>query len=167
MAKHRFWSFKSSNTSGSPYYELQPVKSCNSSSLLSASPRMYIRWVRPHCKTPCQRNNCVASIMKFSEDKDILDKRGLIVDDPNFTLVQHSPRRVTFALHKDVEKQIMELEEKGIMKRAVEPAQWICSIIITFKPQKIRICLDPSCNIKTPNIKYQRRKDVCRISAKP
>ena len=84
MTNDRFRSFKSPDTSGSPCYELQPVKCCNSFFWLSVSPRTYIREVRPHGKTPCQRNNCVASIMKFSEDKDILEIRGLIVDDPNF-----------------------------------------------------------------------------------
>ena len=66
-----------------------------------------------------------------------------IVVDKNVTPVQHSPRRVPVALQKDVKKKILELEEKGIIKKAVEPSEWISSMVIVAKPQKIRICLDP------------------------
>lgn len=37
----------------------------------------------------------------------------------------------------------MELEEKGIIKKAVEPSEWISNMVVVTKPQKIRICLDP------------------------
>jgi len=59
------------------------------------------------------------------------------------TPVQHSPRRVPVALQKDAKKKILKLEEKGIMKEAGEPSEWISSMVIVSKPQKIRICLDP------------------------
>ena len=63
-----------------------------------------------------------------------------IVVDRNVTPVQHSPRRVPVALQKDVKKKILELEEKGSIKKAVEPSEWISSMVIVAKPQKIRIC---------------------------
>ena len=63
--------------------------------------------------------------------------------DKNVTPVQHSPRRVPVALQKDVKKKILELKEKGIIKKAVEPSEWISSMVIVAKPQKIGICLDP------------------------
>ena len=66
-----------------------------------------------------------------------------IVVDKNVTPVQHSPRRVPLALQKDVKEKILELEGKGIIKKAVEPSEWISSMVIVAKPQKIRICLDP------------------------
>jgi len=67
-----------------------------------------------------------------------------IVVDKTVTPVQHSPRRVPVALQKDVKKRISELEEKGINKKAAaEPSEWISSMVIVAKPQKIRICLDP------------------------
>ena len=66
-----------------------------------------------------------------------------IVVDKNVTPVQHSPRRVPVALQKDEKKKILELEEQGIIKKAVEPSEWISSMVIVAKPQKIRICLDP------------------------
>ena len=63
--------------------------------------------------------------------------------DPSFKPVQHSPRRVPVALQKEVKNKILELEEKGIIEKVVEPSEWISSMVIVAKPQKIRICLDP------------------------
>ena len=63
--------------------------------------------------------------------------------DQSATPVQHSPHRVPVALQKDVKKKIVELEEKGIIKKAVEPSEWISGMVVVAKPQKIRICLDP------------------------
>ncbi|XP_073251790.1 uncharacterized protein [Porites lutea] len=57
-----------------------------------------------------------------------------IVVDKNVTPVQHSPRRVPVALQKDVKKKILELEEQGIIKKAVEPSEWISSMVIVAKP---------------------------------
>ena len=66
-----------------------------------------------------------------------------ILIDKSVTLVQHSPRRVPVALQKYVKKKIRELEEKGIIAKAVEPSEWISSMVVVAKPSKIRICLDP------------------------
>lgn len=42
-----------------------------------------------------------------------------------------------------MEKKIIELMEKGIIKKAEEPSEWISSMLVVVKPNKIRICLDP------------------------
>ena len=63
--------------------------------------------------------------------------------DPSFKPVQHFPRHVPVALQKEVKNKILELEEKGIIKKMVEPSEWISSMVVVAKPQKIRICLDP------------------------
>ena len=66
-----------------------------------------------------------------------------IMVNPSFKPAQHSPRRVPVALQKEVKNKILKLEEKGIVKKVVEPSEWISSMVIVAKPQKIRICLDP------------------------
>lgn len=66
-----------------------------------------------------------------------------IVMDKNITPLQHSPRCVPLALQKDVKKKILDLEEKGIIKKSVEPSECISGMAIVVKPQKIQICLDP------------------------
>ena len=40
-----------------------------------------------------------------------------IVVDPSFKPIQHSPRRVPVALQKEVKNKILELEEKGILRK--------------------------------------------------
>ena len=77
----------------------------------------------------------------FSGLGHIIDAK--IVVDKTVTPVQHSPKCVPLASQKDVKKKILELEEKGIIKKAVEPSKWISSMVIVAKPQKIQICLDP------------------------
>ena len=64
-----------------------------------------------------------------------------LVVDKNVTLVQHSPRRVPLALRKVMKKKIIELQEKGIIKDAEEPSEWISNMVVLAKPNKIRICL--------------------------
>ena len=77
----------------------------------------------------------------FSGLGHIGDAKSVV--DRNVTPVQHSPGRVPVALQKDVKKNIFELEEKGIITKAVEPSEWISSMVVVAKPGKIRICLDP------------------------
>ena len=69
-----------------------------------------------------------------------------IVVDKSVTLVQRSggPTKVG-------EKQIIELQEKGIIKDAEE---WISNMVVLAKPNKIRICLD----LKDLNKAFQRPK---------
>ena len=84
----------------------------------------------------------------FSKYHDVFTGLGhignvKIVVDKNVTPVQHSPRRVPVALREDVKKKIIELQEKGIIKKAEEPSEWISNMVVVAKPNKIRICLDP------------------------
>ena len=62
----------------------------------------------------------------FSKYHDVFTGLGhignaKIVVDKNVTPVQHSPHRVPVALRKDVKKKIIELQEKGIIKKTEEP----------------------------------------------
>ena len=53
-----------------------------------------------------------------------------------------------------MKKTIIELQEKGFIKKAEEPSEWINSMVVVVKPNKIRICLDH----KDLNKAVQRRK---------
>ena len=53
-----------------------------------------------------------------------------------------------------MKKKIIELQEKGIIKKAEEPSEWINSMVVVAKPNKIRICLDH----KDLNKAVQRQK---------
>ena len=61
----------------------------------------------------------------------------------NCTPVQHAPRRVPVALHTEVKDKIADMENKGIIKKETDPTDWISSMVVVAKPNKIRICLDP------------------------
>ena len=57
--------------------------------------------------------------------------------------MQHTPRRVPVALEKEVKEKIAEMEKKGIIVKETSPTEWISSMVVVAKPNKIRICLDP------------------------
>ncbi|PFX30098.1 Retrovirus-related Pol polyprotein [Stylophora pistillata] len=102
--------------------------------------------VRQMSETPPQKSLSKEELLTTYHE--VFTRLGHIGDakimvDPNFKPVQHSPRCVPVALQKEVKNKILELEEKGIIKKAVEPSEWISSMLIVAKPQKIRICLHP------------------------
>ena len=83
----------------------------------------------------------------LSKYKDVLEGLGHIGDvsflvDPEST-VQHAPRRVPVTLHTEVKEKLTELERKGIVVKETDPTDWISSMVVVAKPNKIRICLDP------------------------
>ena len=67
---------------------------------------------------------------------------GFVVDK-DAKPVQHTPRRVPVALEKEVKEKIAEMEKKGIIVKETSPTEWISSMVVVAKPNKIRICLDP------------------------
>ncbi|CAB4031928.1 Hypothetical predicted protein [Paramuricea clavata] len=84
----------------------------------------------------------------LSEYKDVFEGLGHIGDasfsiDPESTPVQHAPRRVPVTLHTEVKEKLTELERKGIVVKETGPTDWISSMVVVAKPNKIRICLDP------------------------
>ena len=81
---------------------------------------------------------CLSKEELLSKYHEVFSGLGHIGDvkirvDPSFKPVQQ----------KEVKNKILELEEKGIIKKMVESPKWISSIVVVAKPQKIRICLDP------------------------
>ena len=57
--------------------------------------------------------------------------------------IQHAPRRVPVALRDEVKEKLTDLEKRGMIKKVTEPTEWISSMVIVAKPNKVRICLDP------------------------
>lgn len=57
--------------------------------------------------------------------------------------VKHQPRRVAAPIKKEVRAKIEELEKQGILEKVTEPSDWISSMVVVKKPDKLRICLDP------------------------
>ena len=65
-----------------------------------------------------------------------------ILVDKKVQSVQHTPRRVPVTLQKEVKEKIQDLEKKGIIAKTEKPTEWISSMVVVAKPNKIRICLD-------------------------
>jgi len=51
-------------------------------------------------------------------------------------------RRIPFHVRKQVEDKIRELEKADIIERAEGPTPWVSPIVVTPKPNGIRICVD-------------------------
>jgi len=64
---------------------------------------------------------------------------------PGATPVVHAARRVPFRLRERVEKQLLEMEAAGVLKRVTEPTEWVSSMVVASKPNGgLRLCIDPT-----------------------
>ena len=63
--------------------------------------------------------------------------------DKTMKPVQHQPRRVPVAQKAEVKAEIERLVNKGVITKVVEPTDWISSMVVVRKPNKLRVCLDP------------------------
>lgn len=56
--------------------------------------------------------------------------------------VKDEPRRVPIPLKEKLREKLKELESLNITAKVTEPTDWISSMVIVMKNNKIRICLD-------------------------
>ena len=52
-------------------------------------------------------------------------------------------RRVPVALRPKIKAKLDELVERKVIVPVTEPTEWVSSMLVVVKPNKIRICLDP------------------------
>ena len=57
--------------------------------------------------------------------------------------VQHTPRKVPGHLKPQLQEHLQQLEQKVVIARVTEPPEWISSIVVVQKPNKLKVCLDP------------------------
>ena len=57
--------------------------------------------------------------------------------------VQHAPRKVPVHLKPQLQEHLQQLEQKGVIARVTEPSEWISSIMVGQKLNKLIVCLDP------------------------
>ena len=55
----------------------------------------------------------------------------------------HPPRKVPAALMDRVRAELSRMEEIGVIARQTEPTEWVNSMVVVNKGDKIRICIDP------------------------
>ena len=64
--------------------------------------------------------------------------------DPNATHVVQSPKRIPIALKSKVKEELQRMEKLGVIKRQIEPTEWVNSIVtVTKSSGDVRICIDP------------------------
>ena len=57
--------------------------------------------------------------------------------------VKNQPRRVAVAIKQELKQKLDELEKKKIIAKVTEPTDWMSSLLVVKKPNKLRVSLDP------------------------
>lgn len=63
--------------------------------------------------------------------------------DPTVTPVIHGPRRQPRALIPKIKAKLNEMECEKHITKVTEPTDWVSSMVVVIKGEKIRICIDP------------------------
>ena len=63
--------------------------------------------------------------------------------DPTATPVVHGPRRQPAALLPKIASKLKEMEKEGHLAKVTQPTDWVNSMVVSSRGDKIRICLDP------------------------
>ena len=80
---------------------------------------------------------------------------------PTATPVVHGPRRQPAALLPKIVSKLKEMEKEGHLAKVTQPTDWVNSIVVSSRGDKIRICLDPgdlNKAVKRNIIQYLRLK---------
>lgn len=64
--------------------------------------------------------------------------------DPTVTPVVHGPRKLPEALTQRVINKLKKMEADGHIKKVTEPTDWVSSMCMVVKGDKVRICPDPT-----------------------
>ena len=64
--------------------------------------------------------------------------------DENVTPCIDPPHRIPHAIHDNVKQELKRMVDLGVIIEQNEPTDWVNSITIVRKPNKIRVCLDPT-----------------------
>lgn len=64
---------------------------------------------------------------------------------PNATPVVCPPRRIPFALRRQLKDELDEMEKMDVIQKVTEPTDWVNALVVAEKPKtgKLRVCLDP------------------------
>lgn len=83
------------------------------------------------------------------EFKDIFEGIGLLEGEVDLEIikkhkpVKQTPRRLPVAMKQDLEEELRNMEQMGIIKKEEHYTDWISNITMVKKEGKTRICLDP------------------------
>ena len=85
----------------------------------------------------------------LEEFKDVFEGLGdlpgeyHIATDDTVRPVVHPPCRVPVALREQIKSKLDEMVDSDVIAPVNEPTEWVSSMLVVAKPNKLRICLDP------------------------
>ena len=80
-------------------------------------------------------DRCISTYKDMFEGFGHIGNASFVIAD-KCTAVQHAPQCIPVTIRTEV-------RERVIIKKETEPTDWISSMVVVAKPNKIRICLDP------------------------
>ena len=86
--------------------------------------------------------------------------------DPTTKPVVHGPRRQPAALLPKIVDKLIEMGKEGHLAKVMLPTDWVNSMIVSSRVEKIRICLDPVDLKKAVKCKHYPIPTVQEIVAK-
>ena len=86
--------------------------------------------------------------------------------DPKATPVVHGPRRKPAALLPKIIAKLKEMEKEGHLAKVSQPTDWVNSMVVSSRGEKIRICLDPGNLNKAVKREHYSVPTVEEIAAK-
>jgi hypothetical protein len=87
---------------------------------------------------------------KFKDFPELIKTSGTLPGehnieiDPNAEGVIHAPLRQPASLKPRIIDKLKEMEQNGYITKVNTPTEWVSSMVVSMKNDKIRICLDPS-----------------------
>ena len=63
--------------------------------------------------------------------------------DPTIPPVIHGPRRQPQALIPKIKAKLDEMEREQQITKVTEPTDWVSSLVVVLKEEKMRLCIDP------------------------
>ena len=106
----------------------------------------------------CQTLNLVQRVHQLDTDlKELLDRHPDLENasgampgtysikiDPTAKPVVHDLRRQPPALLPKIVDKLKEMEKEGHLAKVMQPTDWVNSMVVSLRGEKIRICLDPA-----------------------
>jgi hypothetical protein len=98
-----------------------------------------------------QRMNVVHDdhMAQFEEFPDLVKTTGTLPGtykikiDSNAKGVIHGPRRQPASLKRRIIEELHIMEKNGYITRVEEPTEWVSSMVVSLRKNKVRICIDP------------------------
>ena len=93
---------------------------------------------------PLTISDIVSSYADVFDGTERLEGKYHFVIDPEITPVVHPPCKVPLAIKDRLQSELDKLVAMNIITPVTEPTEWVSSMVTVVKPEKLRICLDPS-----------------------